>query len=148
VFHRPATRFVASFIGSPPMNLVEADIADDQVVFANGDRLPMPPAFRNASAKRRKIVFGLRPDDLYPTGHGIASGHAGAVHGRPLTVILTEPLGNETLLFLEFAGGEWLSRMLNPHPLTAGASIPVSFDLGAAHLFDAATGAALAREGG
>ena len=45
VFHRPATRFVAGFIGSPPMNLVEAEIADDQIVFANGDRLPLPPAF-------------------------------------------------------------------------------------------------------
>src|SRR5580704_8605203 len=42
VFHRPATRFVASFIGSPPMNLVEAEIADDQFVFTNGDRLPIP----------------------------------------------------------------------------------------------------------
>jgi len=148
VFHRPATRFVASFIGSPPMNLVEAEIVDDQVVFANDDRLPLPPAFRNASAKGRRIVFGLRPDDLYPTGHGLASGHAGAVHEQPLTVILTEPLGNETLVFLQFAGREWLSRMLNPRPLAAGGSIPVSFDLGNAHLFDAATGAAFAREGG
>jgi multiple sugar transport system ATP-binding protein len=148
VFHRPATRFVASFIGSPPMNLVEAEIADDQVVFTDGDRLPLPPAFRNATARDRKIIFGLRPDDLYPTGYGLASGHAGAVHERPLTVSLTEPLGNETLVFLRFAGREWLSRMLNPRPLAAGASIPVSFDLGAAHLFDAATGSALTREGG
>jgi multiple sugar transport system ATP-binding protein len=51
-------------------------------------------------------------------------------------------------VFLQFAGREWLSRMLNPRPLAPGASIPVSFDLGAAHLFDAATGAALAREEG
>jgi multiple sugar transport system ATP-binding protein len=118
------------------------------VVFTDGDRLPLPPAFRNATARDRKIIFGLRPDDLYPTGHGLASGHAGAVHERPLTVCLTEPLGNETLVFLQFAGREWLSRMLNPRPLAAGASIPVSFDLGAAHLFDAATGSALTREGG
>jgi multiple sugar transport system ATP-binding protein len=148
VFHRPTTRFVASFIGSPPMNLVEAEIADDQLVFANGDRLPLPPAFRNSSASGRKIILGLRPDDLYPSGHGFASGHTSAVHERPLTISLTEPLGNETLVFLQFAGREWLSRMLNPRPLVAGATIPVSFDLGAAHLFDAATGAALVREGG
>ena len=74
VFRRPATRFVASFIGSPPMNLVEATVADGQIVFANGDRLPVPPAFAKSASAGRKIVFGLRPDDLYPTGHGLASG--------------------------------------------------------------------------
>src|SRR6202044_537361 len=40
VFRRPATRFVAGFIGSPPMNLVDASVADGEIVFANGDRLP------------------------------------------------------------------------------------------------------------
>jgi len=59
---------------------------------------------------------------------------------------LTEPLGNETLVFLDFAGREWVSRMLNPQPLAAGALLPVSFDLSHAHLFDAASGVALARE--
>src|SRR5580704_12829657 len=37
VFHRPATRFVASFIGSPTMNLFDAEIANDRIVFAGGD---------------------------------------------------------------------------------------------------------------
>jgi multiple sugar transport system ATP-binding protein len=63
-----------------------------------------------------------------------------------MAVVLTEPLGNETLLFVDFAGREWVSRMLDPRPLAAGASLPVSFDLSHAHLFDAASGVALARE--
>jgi multiple sugar transport system ATP-binding protein len=147
VFHRPATRFVAGFIGSPTMNLVEAEIANDQIVFANGDHLPIPFAFRQSAAKGRKIIFGLRPDDLYPTGHGLPSDHAAAVHEQSLKVNLTEPLGNETLVFFDFAGREWVSRMLNPRPLSPGASIPVSFDLANAHLFDAADGAALTRLG-
>ena len=147
VFHRPATQFVASFIGSPPMNLAPAEIADGAVVFADNDRLPLPPAFANVSATSRKIVFGLRPDDVYPSGHGLGSGHAGAVCEKTLKVGLTEPLGNETLVFLPFAGREWVSRMLNPRPLAQGESIAVSFDLANAHLFDAATGVALARGG-
>ena len=65
---------------------------------------------------------------------------------RSVAVNLTEPLGNETLVFLDFAGRDWVSRMLNPRPLAAGALLPVSFDLSHAHLFDAATGVALARE--
>jgi multiple sugar transport system ATP-binding protein len=146
VFRRPATRFVAGFIGSPPMNLVDASVADGEIVFGNGDRLPLPPAFAKSVAAGQKTVFGLRPDDLYPTGHGLHSGQASAVHQREIMVNLTEPLGNETLLFLDFAGREWVSRMLNPRPLAAGVLLPVSFDLSHAHLFDAASGVALARE--
>ena len=42
---------------------------------------------------------------------------------------VTEPLGNETLVFVEFAGRDWVSRMLNPRALGAGDMISVSFDL-------------------
>ncbi len=70
------------------------------------------------AAKGRKIVFGLRPDDVYPSGHGLASGHAGAVHERPLTVSLTEPLGNETLVFLQFRR----ARMVVAHAQSAHRS--------------------------
>ena len=145
VFRRPATRFVAGFIGSPPMNLVEGTVAEGEIVFANGDRLPTPPAFAKSAVAGRRIVFGLRPDDLYPSGHGVNTGSADALHERPLTVSLTEPLGNETLVFLDFAGRDWVSRMLSPKPLAAGATIPVTFDLNHAHLFDAESGVAIAR---
>ncbi len=70
VFKRPATRFVAGFIGSPPMNLNEATVADGKLVFAGGQSLPLPIEFRNKVAAGDKVIFGLRPDDIYPTGHG------------------------------------------------------------------------------
>jgi multiple sugar transport system ATP-binding protein len=130
------------------MNLVNAELSDDRVVFANGDRLPIPLAFQNSTTRGRKIIFGLRPDDLYPSGHGLPSDSARAVHEQTLKVNLTEPLGNETLVFFDFAGQDWLSRMLNPRPLIAGGSTPVSFDLAKAHLFDAESGVALSRTGG
>ena len=60
-----------------------------------------------------------------------------------LKVSITEPLGNETLVFLEFAGRDWVGRMLNPRPLLSGDRIAVSFDLSQAHLFDAASGKTL-----
>ncbi|MDQ0393908.1 ABC transporter ATP-binding protein [Labrys monachus] len=145
VFSRPATKFVAGFIGSPPMNLVDAVVEGDRIRFANGDGLPIPPQFAPELAPGRKITLGLRPDDLYPTGHGLHSGDAAAVHQRDLEVALTEPLGNETLVFVEFAGREWVSRMLNPRPLAIGAPVPMSFDLSNAHLFAADTGRAIPR---
>jgi multiple sugar transport system ATP-binding protein len=65
------------------------------------------------------------------------------MHRVELPVSVTEPLGNETLVFAEFDGGDWVSRMLNPRPLKAGERIEMSFDLSQAHLFDAATGKTL-----
>ena len=143
VFRRPATRFVAGFIGSPPMNLVDGVVQDARVVFGPGASLPVPVQFRDKVSAGEKVVFGLRPDDIYPTGHGLHAGEAHEVHRLPLPVSLTEPLGNETLVFSQFAGRDWVSRMLNPRSLRAGETIEMSLDLSRAHLFSAETGRSL-----
>ncbi|KUM28778.1 sugar ABC transporter ATP-binding protein [Mesorhizobium loti] len=143
VFQRPATRFVAGFIGSPPMNLQEATVADGKVVFAGGQSLPLPGRFKAKVSAGDKVVFGLRPDDLYPAGHGLHSGDAADVHQMELPVTVTEPLGNETLVFAEFDRRDWVSRMLKPKPLQAGDRVAMSFDLSQAHLFSVETGKSL-----
>jgi multiple sugar transport system ATP-binding protein len=141
VFNHPATRFVAGFIGSPPMNMIEAEVQDGVLRFAEGTTMPVPVRFRDQVRTGRRVVFGLRPDDVYPVGHGL---HTGAeVDIRPLAVQLTEPLGNETLLFVRFGGSEWTSRMLNPRDLRRGEIVEFQFDLSRAHLFDAETGRSL-----
>jgi multiple sugar transport system ATP-binding protein len=144
VFKRPATRFVAGFIGSPPMNIEEATAKADRLAFANGDSLPVPEQFRAYVKDGDRVAFGLRPDDIFPTGHGLSSGAASAIHEATLPVSITEPLGNETLVFVEFAGREWVSRMLNPRGLRSGEQLKMSFDLSQAHLFSAETGKSLA----
>jgi multiple sugar transport system ATP-binding protein len=143
VFKRPATRFVAGFIGSPPMNLVEATVDGGEVRFEEGASLPVPRQFRQAVNAGQKVVFGLRPDDIYPSGHGIHAGEAEDIHVIELPVSITEPLGNETLVFVEFTGRDWVSRMLNPKPLRSGERVDMSLDLSQAHLFDAGTGRSL-----
>ncbi len=143
VFSHPATRFVAGFIGSPPMNILDATIDDGAIVFAGGDRLPIPDRYKNAVAAGQKIAFGLRPDDLYPTGHGLPSGQPNAVYQKDMKVSVTEPLGNETLVFVDFAGRDWVSRMLNPRALGAGEMISISFDLSKAHFFGGESGLAI-----
>jgi multiple sugar transport system ATP-binding protein len=135
VFHSPATRFVAGFIGSPTMNLVDAAIVDGKVQFAGGDFLPLPDKFRHAVSAGQRIVFGMRPDDVHPTGHGLPSAAGEQVAQRELRVSVTEPLGNETLVFAPFGGVEWVARMLNPIPLEPGRAIGMTFDLAKAHLF-------------
>jgi multiple sugar transport system ATP-binding protein len=148
VFHRPATRFVAGFVGSPTMNLIDAEIADNRIVFTGcDDWLPIPDRFKSARNMEGRVALGLRPDDVYPTGHGLPSASGSQLVERSLPVSVTEPLGNETLVFVAFGGRDWVTRMLNPAPLEAGRTISVSFDLAKAHLFGedgqaiAATGA-------
>jgi multiple sugar transport system ATP-binding protein len=135
VFHSPATRFVAGFIGSPTMNLIEATVADGKVQFSGGDFLPLPDKFKSAVTAGQRIVFGMRPDDVHPTGHGLPSAAGEQVAQRALKVSVTEPLGNETLVFAPFGGAEWVARMLNPTPLEPGRAVSMSFDLAKAHLF-------------
>ena len=65
------------------------------------------------------------------------------MHTIDLPVSITEPLGNETLVFVGFDGKDWVSRMLNPKPLKPGDRVKMSFDLSQAHLFDAETGRTL-----
>ncbi|HEY6961398.1 MAG TPA: sn-glycerol-3-phosphate ABC transporter ATP-binding protein UgpC [Gaiellaceae bacterium] len=58
LYRTPANLFVAAFIGSPPMNLVEADVVDGGVAFA-GIRLAVPTAHLP-----RRVILGIRPQDL------------------------------------------------------------------------------------
>jgi multiple sugar transport system ATP-binding protein len=62
LFHRPANLFVAAFIGSPSMNLVDAEVSGGAVRFA-GFEVPLPESSPLASAER-KVILGIRPTDF------------------------------------------------------------------------------------
>jgi multiple sugar transport system ATP-binding protein len=89
IFHRPATTFVASFIGSTPMNLLPAEITDTALHVA-GATLPIPPGLTPGN----HVTYGIRPEymDLSPTPRAEAF---------PGTVSVLENLGTHTLVTLE-----------------------------------------------
>src|SRR5207237_7317143 len=62
LFHHPANLFVAAFMGSPSMNLVDATVRGGRVIFA-GYSVPLPPGSPLAGAER-KVVLGIRPTDF------------------------------------------------------------------------------------
>ena len=87
VYARPATTFVAGFIGSPPMNLL-AGRADGSRFAVGGVTLPLPqPAPRSG-----ELILGLRPE------HGGLDAASPGAPGWPLQVELTEMLGAERLV--------------------------------------------------
>jgi len=118
VYHRAATRFVAGFIGSPAMNLIDAEIADNRLVFKGGDWLPVPDRFKSARNMRGRVALGLRADDVYPIrARSAIRRRQPAGRTKHIPVSVTEPLGNETLVFIAFGGRDWVTRMLSPAPL-------------------------------
>jgi multiple sugar transport system ATP-binding protein len=89
LFHRPANLFVAAFIGSPSMNLVDAELADGAVRFAGYD-VKLPSAALGAEG--RKVILGIRPTDFE---------HVDAAPGLPrirVKVDVVEDLGAENHL--------------------------------------------------
>jgi multiple sugar transport system ATP-binding protein len=85
LYRLPKNLFVAAFIGSPPMNLVEAEITDGQVEFA-GVSLPLPPG----DIRPGKVILGIRPQEF--------SLAADDPHLPSMTVepAVVEELGSET----------------------------------------------------
>jgi len=96
LYRRPINLFVAEFIGSPAMNLVEAEVADGRVRF--GDHgLPADehPGLRDYEG--RKVALGIRPEDL----EDAALSDAPPEHRLPVTIDLREDMGSE--IFLHFS---------------------------------------------
>jgi multiple sugar transport system ATP-binding protein len=93
LFRRPVNLFVAAFIGSPAMNLVDATVEEGEVRFADW-RLPLPAESPLRAASGRKIVLGLRPHDLELA---TPAADAGLARVR-VKVDVVERLGTETHL--------------------------------------------------
>lgn len=137
VFNHPINTFVASFIGSPPMNLIPATIKGQEIVFADTTRLPVPTRLASHVTDGQKVVLGMRPDDLTPEGHGIIeSGQKASVQ---LTVDLAELLGTETILYTQISGQEVLGKMFDPRVVAPGDVMDFNISLDKVHLFDAET---------
>ena len=139
VFETPNNTFVASFIGSPPMNLLPAMINDtaDSIVLTDGTVLALPVAFSNKVIAQQVVMFGFRADNLMPVGHGLLPGEETAQ--IDLFINLSEPLGTETILFGDIAGQEIQAKMFNPRPVAFGETLRCELDLSRCHLFDKIT---------
>jgi len=88
VFDKPASTFVASFIGSPPMNLLEVNVAGDGTMqTAGGTPLDLSPLDVPQAVRGRRVVMGLRPEHMLLNTRGIEA-----------VVEMIETLGSEQLV--------------------------------------------------
>jgi multiple sugar transport system ATP-binding protein len=140
LYQRPRNTFVASFIGTPPMNLIEGEIsggAAPRFRASEGDfelRLEGPAKWRSAGASRR-VVLGIRPEDLAIEAPGRSHGAVGVV---PARVELVELLGGEALVHLDSGGVDLTARV--PAPLSVnGSELMLIVPPDRVHLFDGET---------
>jgi multiple sugar transport system ATP-binding protein len=147
VYRNPADTFVASFIGSPPANLIEAEMAGsgaqgEVLVRVAGRELALP-RHRTPDLGEftdRRVLFGIRPED-------IAIGPASGDGGLAARLVAVEPLGAETILVLAPDGleEEILARVGPEVTCRPGERVELAMNLRAAHLFDPVSTRALPR---
>jgi len=132
LYDRPANLFVASFIGSPEMNVLEGTLERDGDRFAvvlGFDRVPLPPdvmAARDglASYTGRRLAVGIRPEFAFAGGPELPH-----LHGR---LLLAEPLGAETLVHAELDVKPVLSDQVLEVAQDADASAAADLEAAAA----------------
>ncbi|MFV0605056.1 MAG: ABC transporter ATP-binding protein [Niabella sp.] len=142
VFNNPTNTFVASFIGSPPMNRLKAVITrhDEQLFIQLKDdtKIPLPDIYKDKVTINQNVILGCRAEHISAKGYGMFD------EGMPIfeierEVVITEPLGARTLLFTELGGQELTAIMLNPRPVYEGEMLTFQIRLDKIHLFDAET---------
>jgi multiple sugar transport system ATP-binding protein len=140
VYNQPQNQFVAGFIGSPPMNFLDARLVLDNgglAVDLQGMRLPLPPQkAKGAEAYTNKnVVFGIRPEDI------LATPEKQSAYLTPIraTVEVLEPLGAEIVLELSYKGYAFTARTDPQMRARMHDEIEVYFDMERVHLFDPQT---------
>ncbi|MEV4087956.1 ABC transporter ATP-binding protein, partial [Nonomuraea fuscirosea] len=137
IYERPANRFVASFMGSPPMNFVTGELADvDGVRVFRGGELTQELGPYDEAPDDPAVVLGVRPEDvtLSPT----------PVEGyQPGKVFVSEPLGPDVLVTVRIGGELLKARVPVPFRLGHDSTVYAGFNRERLHLFKAADGTAL-----
>jgi sn-glycerol 3-phosphate transport system ATP-binding protein len=135
VYRRPATQFVATFIGSPAMNLMPGRVVGPGMVEASGGRIAFDPVLFDV-ADGQSVEVGIRPEDLQfaTAGNGGLSFATAFVEELGATRLVHGTSGSAQLVVAVAAAA-------TPH----GPGASLATDAGAVHLFDPASGKSLRR---
>jgi sn-glycerol 3-phosphate transport system ATP-binding protein len=136
VYRRPATRFVATFIGSPPMNILAGAIAGPGLVAVAGTELPAAD-MRAGLEPDTPVEVGIRPEDIR-----ILPGEAA---GLAIEVDFIEELGATQLFHGRLGGDEFVIQVATGQIPPEARRLSLGVDARNVHLFDPATGLRLAR---
>jgi multiple sugar transport system ATP-binding protein len=164
LFHHPVNLFVAAFIGSPSMNLVEARVGDGAVAFA-GYTLPLP-ASSPLAGERRQVILGIRPtdfavaaqanedlprmavvpsviEDLGAESHLIFPVDAPRVATDAVRAAADVQGDDEGTLLADDMRAQFTARIDARSTFSSGTAVELAVDTGRVHFFDPETGSVL-----
>jgi len=130
LYDRPANRFVAQFIGSPAMNVIEGRVENGRLD-AGGLTLPLPAHAEHWQG--RAVAWGIRPERLRVAPGG----------DIPATVEVVEPTGADTQLFVKVGADTVVVTLHERIGVGPGEPVTLAADPADVHLFDGETGVRL-----
>ena len=131
IYNRPTNLFVAGFIGSPAMNFINGATVNGGKTFQFGDvSLDLAGYEGGAIMERTKAIIGLRPEHLEIVD--------AAIPGKtiPAVVEIDEPMGADSLVWLEVQGKQISVRVPFEHRPGAGTPVHLKVDIAKSSLFD------------
>jgi multiple sugar transport system ATP-binding protein len=124
VYSKPASRFVAGFVGSPAMNFIKVNVSGKGITANDGTRLPSGHATLSAA----NYELGIRPEALRVTAKG------GDIKGQ---VKVVERLGDRTLVYARMADGSLLTAQDEGNSsVQPNQTVGLAFDMAQSHFFD------------
>ncbi|NJE45975.1 ABC transporter ATP-binding protein [Thermococcus sp. GR7] len=148
VYDRPANTFVGSFIGSPPMNFIDASIVEDERgVWADFGEFRLKllddqgEVLREKNLIGKEAIFGIRPEDIYDAMFAQIK-----IPGENMTramVEIIENLGSEKIVHLRVGDITFLGAFRSESKVKEGQEVDVVFDMRKAHVFDKGSGKAV-----
>ena len=142
IYNKPANKFVASFIGSPPMNFMDVQVIrrSGHICLDEGKFvLELPPSMEEALRPYvgKVVTLGVRPEDIYDK---VYAGNI-STEGRTAisTVEVVEPMGSEVLLYLNTGKNTLVARVEPQSEARVNQEIEIVFNLEKIRLFDKET---------
>ncbi|QKZ03243.1 MULTISPECIES: ABC transporter ATP-binding protein [Pseudomonas] len=147
IYNDPANLFVASFIGSPPMNFIPLRLQrkDGRLVAlldSGQARCELPLAMSDAGLEDREVILGMRPEQIL-----LAGAQDGGLPSIRAEVHITEPTGPDTLVFVTLNDTKVCCRLAPDVAPRVGETLNLQFDPAKVLLFDAQTGERLGAVG-
>jgi multiple sugar transport system ATP-binding protein len=138
IYDRPANKFVASFIGTPPINLMNGTILkkDKKYYFDEGKfrvRLLDSMSDRIAPYSGRAVIFGIRSEDIYDK---LFVSEASLDNTIRVTCEVVEPLGSDVYLYLNSGKNGFIARVGAHNRPEVNRDMEVVFDMNKVHFFD------------
>ena len=139
VYDSPVNRFVAGFVGTPPMNFLDGSIVleNGRLYFDEGTcRIRLPDRHASALTRhlRKQVVLGIRPEAMSMDGLGRFAGHENVL---PVRIGVVEPLGEKMdVCAATDRHPHVVARVNAQHGLEAGRQIHLHLDMQKAHVFE------------